>query len=68
MKSFSILVYFFLFFFVFLLPLHAEPVLPHLFSDHMVFQREAAIRTRGSADPEESFDRRVGRAYIEPNC
>ena len=33
----------------------ADPTMPHLFSDHMVFQREAAIRIWGSADPDESL-------------
>src|SRR5215831_7767130 len=34
-------------------PLYADPVLPHLFSDHMVLQREAPIRVWGNADPGE---------------
>lgn len=34
-------------------PLRADPVLPHLFSDHMVLQREAPIRLWGNADPGE---------------
>ena len=33
----------------------AEPKLPHLFSDHMVFQRDAAIRVWGWAEPGEAI-------------
>ena len=33
----------------------AEPRLPHLFSDHMVFQRDAAIRVWGWAEPGEAI-------------
>ena len=36
-------------------PIHADPVLPHLFSDHMVLQRDAAIRVWGWADPGEKI-------------
>src|SRR5262245_56379377 len=35
-------------------PLPAAPVLPHLFSDHMVLQRDVPIRVWGSADPGEA--------------
>lgn len=34
---------------------HAEPRLPHLFSDHMVLQREAEIHVWGWAGPGESI-------------
>ncbi len=33
----------------------AEPKLPHLFSDHMVFQRDVAIQVWGWADPGEAI-------------
>lgn len=36
-------------------PLYAEPRLPHLFSDHMVLQRDAEIHVWGWADPGESI-------------
>jgi sialate O-acetylesterase len=36
-------------------PIHADPVLPHLFSDHMVLQRDADIRVWGWADPGEKI-------------
>ena len=36
-------------------PVHAEPRLPHLFSDHMVLQREAEIHVWGWAAPGESI-------------
>jgi sialate O-acetylesterase len=42
-------------FFVQVSPLCAEPVLPHLFSDHMVIQRETEIRIWGRADPGEGI-------------
>ena len=35
--------------------MHAEPVLPHLFSDHMVLQRDSEIRVWGWADPGEKI-------------
>src|SRR5664279_5012352 len=35
--------------------LYAEPQLPHLFSDHMVLQRDAEIRIWGWADPGEKI-------------
>ena len=53
MKNSSKLVSFLSFFFFVLSSLRAEPVLPHLFSDHMVIQREAEIRVWGRADPGE---------------
>src|SRR5580658_11186945 len=34
-------------------PLRAEPTLPHLFSDHMVFERDVEIPVWGSAVPGE---------------
>ena len=40
---------------VLLSPIHAEPVLPHLFSDHMVLQRDSDIRIWGWADPGEKI-------------
>jgi len=55
MKNSSKLVYFLLFLFALLMPLRAEPVLPHLFSDHMVIQRETDIRIWGWADPGENI-------------
>jgi sialate O-acetylesterase len=36
-------------------PIYGEPVLPHLFSDHMVFQRDSVIRVWGGADPGETI-------------
>ena len=53
MKNSSKLVSFLSFFFFVLSSLRAEPVLPHLFSDHMVIQREAEIQVWGRADPGE---------------
>jgi sialate O-acetylesterase len=53
MKKSRIFVYFL--FFVLVSPLSAEPVLPHLFSDHMVIQRETEIRIWGRADPGEGI-------------
>ena len=48
---------FFLLFFVACVPtLRAEPRLPHLFSDHMVLQRDAELRIWGWADPAESIE------------
>lgn len=35
--------------------IYAQPVLPHLFSDHMVLQRDAEVRVWGRADPEEKI-------------
>jgi sialate O-acetylesterase len=37
------------------IPICPQPVLPHLFSDHMVLQRDADIRVWGSADPGEKI-------------
>jgi sialate O-acetylesterase len=36
-------------------PIYAAPVLPHLFSDHMVLQRDSSIRVWGWADPGEKI-------------
>jgi sialate O-acetylesterase len=41
-------------------PIYAEPVLPHLFSDHMVLQRDADIRVWGWADPGEEISISLG--------
>jgi sialate O-acetylesterase len=41
-------------------PICAEPMLPHLFSDHMVFQRDSAIRVWGWADPGERISASLG--------
>jgi sialate O-acetylesterase len=60
MKNSSTLVYFLLFLFAVLMPLRAEPVLPHLFSDHMVIQRETEIRIWGWADPGENISVSLG--------
>jgi sialate O-acetylesterase len=60
MKNSSVLAYFLSFFFFVLSPLRAEPVLPHLFSDHMVMQREAEIRVWGWADPGEIISVSLG--------
>ena len=60
MKKSRILLYFATFFVFLLSPLRAEPVLPHLFSDHMVIQRETEIRIWGSADAGEKIDVRLG--------
>jgi sialate O-acetylesterase len=60
MKNSSVLVYFLLFFLVLLSPLRAEPVLPHLFNDHMVIQRETEIRIWGWADAGEKISVRLG--------
>jgi sialate O-acetylesterase len=63
------LAYFLSFFFFAISPLRAEPVLPHLFSDHMVMQREAEIRVWGWADPGEivsvSFGTSIGQAVTD---
>ncbi len=42
-------------FFSFGSTISAEPKLPHLFGDHMVLQRDAAIRVWGWADPGEAI-------------
>jgi hypothetical protein len=54
-KNSGIVVYFLLFFVFLLSPLRAEPTLPHVFSDHMVIQREAEIRIWGWADAGEKI-------------
>jgi len=55
--------FYFIAFFVFLRsPLRAEPVLPHLFSDHMVIQRETEIRIWGWADAGEKISVSLGLA------
>ena len=41
-------------------PANAEPVLPHLFSDHMVLQRDSDIRVWGWADPGEKISANLG--------
>jgi len=43
----------------------ADPVLPHIFSDHMVLQREADIRIWGSADAGEKIAASLGQAKRE---
>src|SRR5260370_14965065 len=60
MKNFKILLYFSLFFVFLLSPLRAEPVLPHMFSDHMVIQRETEIRSWGWADGGEKISVSLG--------
>jgi sialate O-acetylesterase len=40
---------------VFISPIWAQPVLPHLFSDHMVLQRDAEVHVWGWADPGEKI-------------
>jgi len=55
MKNSRILGYFLLFFVFLVSPLRAEPLLPHLFSDHMVIQRETEIRIWGWADAGEKI-------------
>jgi hypothetical protein len=60
MKNSRILVYFLSFFIFPLSPLRAEPVLPHLFSDHMVIQRETEIRIWGWADAGEKISVSLG--------
>jgi sialate O-acetylesterase len=55
MKNYRLLVCFLSFFFFVFSPLRAEPVLPHLFSDHMVIQRDAEIRVWGWADTGETI-------------
>src|SRR5271163_3025875 len=42
-----------IFLFVFISPIGAAPVLPHLFSDHMVLQRDSEVHIWGWADPGE---------------
>jgi sialate O-acetylesterase len=54
-----ILVYFFLLF-VFPHVLPAEPRLPHLFSDHMILQRDVEVAVWGWADPGEQLSVTVG--------
>jgi sialate O-acetylesterase len=41
-------------------PVYPDPVLPHLFSDHMVFQRDSDIRVWGWADPGEKISASLG--------
>jgi len=60
MKNFRILAHFLAFFIFLLSPLRADPVLPHLFSDHMVLQRETEIRIWGWADPGEKISVTLG--------
>ena len=60
MKSLRILVYYLMFFALLRSPLCAEPVLPHIFSDHMVIQRETEIRIWGWADPGEKISVSLG--------
>ncbi len=60
MKNSKTLIYFLLVFVCLLSPLRAEPVLPHLFSDHMVIQRETEIRIWGWADPGEKVSVSLG--------
>jgi len=55
MKNSRILGYFLLFFVFLVSPLRAEPLLPHLFSDHMVIQRDTEIRIWGWADAGEKI-------------
>src|SRR6266404_1277746 len=55
MKKYRILFYFIAFFVFLRSPLRAEPVLPHLFSDHMVIRRETEIRIWGWADAGEKI-------------
>lgn len=45
--------------------LSADPSLPHLFSDHMVLQRDVSIRVWGRADPEEKIAVSLGAATAE---
>ena len=47
-------------FFTVVSSLRADSTMPHLFSDHMVFQREAAIRIWDSADAKESLTVTLG--------
>ncbi len=60
MKKYRILFYFIAFFVFLRSPLRAEPVLPHLFSDHMVIQRETEIRIWGWADAGEKISVSLG--------
>ena len=60
MKKSRIFLYFVAFFVSLHLPLCAEPVLPHLFSDHMVIQREIEIRIWGWADAGEKISVSLG--------
>ena len=45
--------------------LHANPSLPHIFSDHMVLQRDAEIRIWGSAEPGEKISASLDKATRE---
>jgi sialate O-acetylesterase len=60
MKNSRRLIYFLLFLVFVLSPVSAEPVLPHLFSDHMVIQRETEIRIWGWADAGEKISVTLG--------
>jgi sialate O-acetylesterase len=60
MKNSRVLIYFLSFFLFVLSPLRAEPMLPHLFSDHMVLQRETGIHVWGWADPGEMVSVSLG--------
>lgn len=51
--------FFFFALFAFLPRLCAEPRLPHLFSDHMVLQRDAELPVWGWADPGEAIEVRL---------
>ncbi len=44
---------------------HADPSLPHIFSDHMVLQRDAEIRIWGGAEPGEKITANLGEATRE---
>jgi hypothetical protein len=68
MKNSSVLVYFLSFFVFVRLPLHAELVLPHLFSDHMVMQREVEIWVWGRADAGEKISASLGAIAVAPQA
>jgi len=46
-------------------PAFANPSLPHLFSDHMVLQRDVPIPVWGSADPGETIRVALGGATVQ---
>lgn len=50
---------------IFASALRADPSLPHLFSDHMVLQREMGVRVWGWADPGEKIQVAIARSTRE---
>jgi hypothetical protein len=51
---------------VFISPSCPEPMLPHLFSDHMVLQRDSEVHLWGWADPGEKISGKNGFVHPGP--